>query len=549
MGSCSEQTEREALWRRILKSFDYGDVLITLGTGKLTEFEQKNTALASEHDYAVIGLQENRGKRLFLLKNPWSEGNKGPDGDGNDDHGGSKQHGATPEDVSSRQLKGEPPTVDPGTFWMNVNDVFQHFETLYLNWNPGLFSHRQDVHFSWDVSRNNGLWASFRNNPQYQIHSKAAGTVWLVLSRHLKSPSEDRSNADEGSVGATAIDTGFISLYLFRKALGRVVLTDGFAVRGPYVDSPNTLVKIDLPGGIAYTIVVSEQQLHRSSHSFTLSAFSLRPLSITEARNKYPNLTVKDGAWTAATAGGNASSLSYSRNPQFTLHLPQSSHVSLLLELHAEEFPVHVKLMWSNGKSIRFVATRDIAGDSGEYRKGHAFAEVFDVPAGRYTIICSTFERGQLGSFTLEIGTMSRCAVERTYATPAGQFVFRPSTAFFAAENDRLRAPLRCIRLSRISIVAQSHGGQVGSSGLPLKLSVEKGQGLMKRVLAISGNDEFSNGHYGVEINDVDVEPSMCTQAGVWIVLERAGPLDLHDREGIDVELYSDANVEIGSWN
>ncbi|KAL8963606.1 MAG: hypothetical protein Q9193_000149 [Seirophora villosa] len=544
-----EQTEREALWRRILKSFDYGDVLITLGTGKLTEFEQKNTALASEHDYAVIGLQENSGKRLFLLKNPWSEGNKGPDGDGNGDHGGSKQHGATPEAVSSRQLKGEPPTVDPGTFWMNVNDVFQHFETLYLNWNPGLFSHRQDVHFSWDVSRNNGLWASFRNNPQYQIHSKAAGTVWLVLSRHLKSPSEDRSNADKGSVGATAIDTGFISLYLFRKALGRVILTDGFAVRGPYVDSPNTLVKIDLPGGIAYTVVVSEQQLHRSSHSFTLSAFSLRPLSITEARNKYRNLIVKDGAWTAATAGGNASSLSYSRNPQFTLHLPQSSHVSLLLELHAEEFPVHVKLMWSNGKTMRFVATRDIAGDSGEYRKGHAFAEVFDVPAGRYTIICSTFERGQLGSFTLEIGTMSTCAVERTYATPAGQFVFRPSTAFFAGENDRLWAPLRCFRLSRISIVAQSHGGRVGSSGLPLKLSVEKGQGLMKRVLAISGNDEFSNGHYGVEINDVDVEPSMCTQAGVWIVLERAGPLDLHDREGIDVELYSDANVEIGSWN
>ncbi|KAL9057732.1 MAG: hypothetical protein Q9206_002230, partial [Seirophora lacunosa] len=545
----SEQTEREALWRRILKSFDYGDVLITLGTGKLTEFEQKNTALASEHDYAVIGLQENRGKRLFLLKNPWSEGNKGPDGDGNGDHGGSKQQGATPEAVSSRQLKGEPPTVDSGTFWMNVNDVFQHFETLYLNWNPGLFSHRQDVHFSWDVSRNNGLWASFRNNPQYQIHSKAAGTVWLVLSRHLKSPSEDRSNADKGSVGATAIDTGFISLYLFRKALGRVILTDGFAVRGPYVDSPNTLVKIDLPGGIAYTVVVSEQQLHRSSHSFTLSAFSLRPLSITEARNKYRNLIVKDGAWTAATAGGNASSLSYSRNPQFTLHLPQSSHVSLLLELHAEEFPVHVKLMWSNGKTIRFVATRDIAGDSGEYRKGHAFAEVFDVPAGRYTIICSTFERGQLGSFTLEIGTMSTCAVERTYATPAGQFVFRPSTAFFAGENDRLWAPLRCFRLSRISIVAQSHGGRVGSSGLPLKLSVEKGQGLVKRVLAISGNDEFSNGHYGVEINDVDVEPSMCTQAGVWIVLERAGPLDLHDREGIDVELYSDANVEIGSWN
>ncbi|KAL8991111.1 MAG: hypothetical protein Q9177_000399 [Variospora cf. flavescens] len=545
----SNEIDREALWRRLLKSYYYGDVLVTLGTGKLTEFEEKNTALASEHDYAVIGLQEKRGKGLFLVKNPWSEGNGWSDGCGTCDNAGSKQHDTTPEVDSSQASKGEPQTVNSGTFWMNVNDVFQHFETLYLNWNPGLFSHRQDIHFSWDLARHNGLWASFRNNPQYEIYSKAAGTVWLVLSRHLKSSSENKSDADEGSVGATAVDTGFISLYLFRQAFGKVFLTDGFAVRGPYVDSPNTLVKVDLPGDIPYTIVVSEQELHRSRHSFTLSAFSFKPLSIIEARNNYRNLTVKDGAWTAATAGGNASCLSYSRNPQFTLRLPQSSHVSLLLELHAEEFPVHIKLMRSNGKPIRFVATRNIVADSGEYRKGHAFAEVFDVPAGRYTVICSTFEPGQLGNFTLEIGTMSTCVVERLYASPVGQFVSRPSTAFFAGESDRLWAPLRCFRLTQISIVAQSHVGRVGSSGLPLKLSLEYGHGLMKQILAISGNDEFSNGHYGVEINDVDIQPSMCTQAGVRIVLERAGPLDLHEREGIDVEVYSDANVEIGPWN
>lgn len=541
-----------------MKAFEYGDVLVTLGTGKISEFEQVSAGLVGEHDYAVINLQEKSEKRMVLVKNPWSEGsgwtrNDGL-GDGCDlpDRNG---HSAAPAQAGSGELEGKRPVQEPGTFWMNVNDVFQHFEILYLNWNPGLFPQRQDIHFSWDLARTNGLWASFMNNPQFQIRSKAAGTVWLVLSRHFKSSAGASNSADNESFRASAVHTGFISLYLFCGRGEKVALADGFAVRGSYVDSPNTLLRVEVLQNVPYTVVVSEQTLPRSSHSFTLSAFSLQPLSITEAPDKYPNRTAIVDAWTPATAGGNASHPSYARNPQFKLQLPHPSDVSLLVELHREDFPVHVKLIWSDGNPIRFVGARDIVGDSGEYRKGHAFAEVLKVPAGRYTIVCSTFEQGQLGKFTLQIGTTSRSTVDRLHTRRAGQFVTRPEMATFVGETDSLWAPLKCSRLTRVCIAAHSHAtergtsSQIDSGGLPLKLSVESRQGLMKRVLAISGNDEFTNGHYGVEVDDVDVEPSMCTEAGVRIVLERAGPLYLNGQESVEVEVYSDAGVQIGSWH
>ncbi|KAL9030268.1 MAG: hypothetical protein Q9196_001598 [Gyalolechia fulgens] len=551
----SDEVDREALWRRIMNAFEYGDVLITLGTGRTSESEAYSTGLPGEHDYAVIGLEESSGKRLFLVKNPWSEsGGWVPNPKSEVQHDPVNRKMQVFEDVPKRGPEAQKSSLQPGTFWINVNDVFQHFESLYLNWNPGLFAYREDVHFSWDVASTVGPWASFGTNPQYHIHSKAGGVVWLVLTRHFKSSDQASGNVKCGSPKGSAIDTGFISLYLFQDRGDKVYLTDGSIIRGPYVDSPNTLLKAELRASVPYTVVISEQKLDRSSHSFTLSAFSLQPLLICEARDKYRYHAVRSGAWTSQTAGGNASSSDYFKNPQFSIDLPRQSDVSLLLEVRFGELPVHVKLVWSDGKAIRFVGARDILGDSGEYRKGHAFAEMPNVPAGRYTVVCSTFEQGQLGGFNLQVGTMCECKVQRIFMRPAGQFVSRPKTAHFVGETDRLWTALQCSRLTRLSVLAQSHetagirSSQAMPSSLPLRVSLEIGHGLAKRTLASSGNDEYSNGYYGVQITDVDIQPYMCPQAGVRLVLERAGPLHSSGIEGVDVEVYSDANIEMGSW-
>ncbi|KAL8874216.1 MAG: hypothetical protein Q9174_000408 [Haloplaca sp. 1 TL-2023] len=537
-----------------MKAFGYGDVLITLGTGKIAESESRATGLTSEHDYAVIHLEERGGKYMFLIKNPWSEGGGWTAaGESSQDHGIAKlteQLDISPSG-SGDHTRIERPKLEPGSFWMDLNDIFQHFESLYLNWNPGLFSHREDVHFAWNLHNTNRLWASFGRHPQYRVQSDAGGTLWLVLSRHFQSSHPSDSCVVGNLETINAEDAGFISLYVFENGGGKVFLADGSLIRGPYVDSPNTLIKVESKKGVPYTVVVSEQELLRMEHTFTLSVFSLGPLSISQASDRYRNHMVLEGAWTPATAGGNASSPAYCENPQFSVNLSGSSDVSMLLEAQSGDFPVHVKLLWANGNPVRNVTCRDIVGDSGEYRKGHAYAEVAGVAAGRYTIICSTFEPGQLCEFTLQVGTMSDCVVERMSAKPGGRFTNRFPIAFFGTEDDRLWAPLSCSRLTRLSILAQSYKGdgiastRNSSNNIPLKLALEHGKGLGRHVLAVSGDDDFCNAHYGARINDVDIHPAMCAGAGLWVLLERGGPLDSHTQEGIIVEVYSDARVEV----
>ncbi|KAL8694975.1 MAG: hypothetical protein Q9218_000447 [Villophora microphyllina] len=523
----------------------------------MSNVESRDTGLTGEHDYAVIDLAERNGRRMFHIKNPWSESGGWTSG------AATKERAKTAEDDNDgtllrteAQMNVEVGEIisEPGTFWMDINDIFQYFESLYLNWNPGLFSHREDIHFSWDLSTVNGPWASFWNNPQYKIQSMTGGVAWLVLNRHFQSRFQAAESAAKASSAGYNGDIGFISLYLFEGRGDRLHLADGCSIRAPYVDSPNLLLKVELLKGIPYTLVVSEQDLSRSRHNFTLCAFTIQPLSLSRAQDKYRNHVVREGAWTPASAGGNANSPAYYKNPQFGFRLPQPSDVFLLLELRSGDFPVHVKLLRADSRDVCRVTIRNVVGDSGGYRKGHAFAKMSDLPTGQYIVICSTFEQGQFGEFTLHIGTIADCTVERISATPAGRFGHQAGKAFFEPGVDQIWAPLRCSRLTRLSVVAQAQQA-VGMAGnhqalidVPLKLSLEHGQGSMRQVLGSGGTDDFANAYYGIQIKDIDIHPALCAQGGVWIVLERGGPLDTCGPEGIDVEIYSDARVETGAW-
>lgn len=543
------------MWRRILKAFGHGDVLITLGTGRMSPTEEQDSGLAGQHDFAVMDLQENE---MVLVKNPWSEGGtwKSPitarvlssSDDENDNHKIEQRSGVVIKE--SKKPKPCSDELSPGTFWMSVNDVFQNFESMYINWNPRLFLYKEDFHFIWDLCEPNSQGASFAKNPQYSVSVQDDGVVWFLLSRHFRSSIHEDNRKD---VEANSLDDGFVSLYAFRSKGSRIYLADDALIRGPYVDSPNTLLKLELLANTAYTIVVSEQGLSRAKHKFTLSAFSRKRLHVSEVREKYSTWISRQGVWNRSTAGGNASSPSYGLNPQFSLALSQTSDILLLLELTSRDIPVHVKLIWSDGRLVSSVTTRDVLGDSGEYRKGHAMAEVLGVPAGRYSIVCSTFERGQTGNFTLQIGSMSQAIVARLQIREAGRFVSHIPTGFFEAGNDRLSASLRCDRLTRVSLIARtrssSDDGRTGKGiTMPLKLALEWGQGPMKQILAVSADDEFCNGQQGVQINDVDIQPRMCENGGIWIVLERFGHSDLQSKEAVDVEVLSEGPSDIGAW-
>jgi len=521
---------------------------VTIGTGKLTEREEEYIGLAGEHDYAILDMKEDGDRSMFLVKNPWSEGIvwKG-------NNLATSFHGNFPGKLLDKNTSIATGTeqITPGTFWMDLKNVIQNFRSMYLNWNPGLFSFRQDVHFTWNVISSSFSGGSFAGNPQYQVYSSSGGIVWLLLSRHSATNSRVSEPNKRDFMADGVANGSYISLYAFDNNGKKVVLNDGAVVRGLYVDSPNTLLKLEWPATMSYTVVVSEQGLPLSSCNFTLSAFSLQPLSITEARDRYAHHQEHHGAWTFSTSGGNANSRLYSINPQFSITLRTASDVSLLLECCEEKFPVHVKLAWGNGKRVSSITSRDVVSDSGEYRVKYAFVDIRNVQPGAYTIICSTFEQGQLGKFTMQVGATSQCAVERLPVEEAGRMILKIPCALFPPGNDCLVAPVFVRRVTRLSVVAGPQKSRAGSNNMmrsPMRLGFEIGQGPSKQILEVSGNGEFVDDPSRLRIKEANVQPNMCKALGFWIVVERLGCSGIQGTEGVDIDILSDEPIEVGRW-
>ncbi|KAL3428336.1 palb protein [Phlyctema vagabunda] len=551
----SDDIQPRQLWQRISKSFGFGDVMLTLGTGHLTRREERELGLAGKHDYAILDMKELGPQHLLLVKNPWCDGMvwKKSISVAIQDNMAS---GSWTNDM--RDALPQLPEAPSGTFWMTFDDVIQNFESLYLNWNPGLFRHRQDHHFSWTFPPINNP-GSFTHNPQYAVRSTEGGTLWILLSRHFATGEHDI--AKKGSQNAQA-DTsnalGFISLYVFEANGQRVYLSDDAFHRGAFVDSPQTLARLEMAPATSYTVVVAQHALPLPKYSFTLSFFSRSPVLVDTAVERMSHSTTHTGSWTTRTAGGNASAPTYPLNPQFRIAVPSTTDVVLVLDTDDKELAVQVKMVWAGGERVTDVTSRDIVGGSGEYRRGCALAELRNVAAGKYTIVCSTFEAGQTGKFTLRVGSMAACEVRPVLAETAGRLSLRLPVLVFPEGIDRMLAPLTTTRMTRLRIVARPMSLPLSSLGTrpgpgpsrsrpSLRLSLERNQGPNKTLLnASGGGGGFSDAPMGVRTADVDVSPGMSQPGGLWIVVERLG--GRHGPDQVEVEILSDVAVIVDLW-
>lgn len=507
-------------------------MIFTLGTGHLGNLEEEKLGLAGEHDYAVLDMKETSGQKLILVKNPWRDGK-------------------TWREAISALAWNEKHTMgkleeSTGTFWITFTEVIRNFESLYLNWDPGLFQFRQDHHFSWTL-QNSVSRPYFTHNPQYSINSMKGGPVWVLLNRHFSTDERDiLSSSIHGK--ATRGPLGYIGLHVCDANGRRVHLSDTIH-RGPFVDSPQTLVRLDMPPKTCYTIIIAQQGLPLPKYSFTLSAYSQEPVTMDHARDLYPYRKSLSGAWTLRTAGGSANASSYPSNPQFRISITSATDVVLLLETDRPELPIHVKMLWASGERATAITARDILGESGEYRRGFALAEISNVPAGVYTIICSTFEQGQTGNFTLLVESMAPCEVKPIASEAAGRLNFRLPVLLMRDGIDRMLAPVVVSRMTCIKVVARHCGvtaySHAGTKS-PLKVVLEQGQGPNKIILASSCNGEFSDAPAGVRIADVDVGPQTGGYEGLWLVVERFGGGKSVDE--IEVDVLSEATIEVGVW-
>ncbi|KAI9790445.1 MAG: cysteine protease [Peltula sp. TS41687] len=556
----SPEITPDQIWRRIHSSFKHKDVLITVGTGRISSAEEAELGLASRHDYVVLKLKETEDRRMLLVKNPWSDSLIWK----------SKSQG---NDMPKLGTNGPPEStidvLDPGTFWIELEQVMQNFESMYLNWNPDIFPHHQDVHFTWTIEDNPS--GSFRTNPQHSIVSRTGGVVWLLLSHHFQSDTELTSKPG----------SAFISLYAFAQAGHRVLLSDGAAHRGPYVDAPQTLLRLDLPPSTPYTIVAAQESLPHTTQRFTLSAFSLQRITLQLATDIYTHWTSHPAGWTPSTAGGNASSPTYPSNPQYSLHLSTPSLLAVLLETPDNaNIPIHLKLVHSTGSDrITTVTSRSIVNDSGAYRRGCAAIEIPHTPLepGKYTIIASSFDAGQVCKFTLHLGCSAPPHTWTLRPIPsetAGRLSLRLPPAIFGgaassnSSGNRLAAPLHPQRMTRLRLIARTtQTPPTQSLRSLLRISIESRSFSAAgydgvRTLVHSG-EEF-DGSGVLRTGDADLTPEMYRRGGggggggVWVVLERMatcaagnggeGGEDDNGAEIVQVEMLSDERLEFGEW-
>ena len=545
-----------------------------MGTGNMSARTEKETGLAGEHDYAVLDLREVDGQKLFLVKNPWCEGTSwigsmpriSDSVSGHDLLSGEdfEAHGDDDAAPSSRDLLNANDQLSPGTFWMDLNSVVQHFESIYLNWNPGLFAQRQDLHFAWDLASQNdplsarGTFRSFASNPQFRVTVQHGGTLWVLLCRHFR----DEIGSSGGAGDNTAQDTqlsGYLSLYAYANDGTRVFLGDSAWMRGPFVDSPQTLLKLEnLAQGKPYTIVPVEQDLTPTSHTFTISTFANSSISIEDAPSRYPYRKVIAASWTQDTAGGNAHSPNYSQNPQFSIELTEKCSLTLLLETSVEYINVHVKLVLGRGQRVESLRSRDIVFDSKDYRRGCALAEFRELDKGMYTIICSTFEAGQTGSFILRVDSTTSTEVKLLPREGAGRVRTKLSEAAFHGQQYKVAAPLLSRRLSKVKILAKHTGmdSTVHRAKIQrqqrsmIRITVEVGRGPERKILVASANGEFSDSIAGVRTNEIDLSPKTAVDTHMWLVIERMfTPRDLPE-ETLQVETFTETPdaLGVGVW-
>jgi hypothetical protein len=552
-------TDLSRVWGRMLEGWNEGDVLVTMGTGSISPRAERELGLAAQHDYAVLDLKEENGYQLVLMKNPWIDGKSwtgrriGPD---------SPQPSSVDllsDNVARTSISSQSQKELPsGTFWIPWNDVHQHFESIYLNWNPCLFSYREDIHFSWDPQDKRSATGSFANNPQFAVLSKGIGTLWLLLCRHFQdATSASGREAANINVDSSGTMPGHMSLYVYDCNGERISISSPPLKRGPYVDAPQILLRLEMRKATTYTAVVSEQGLPNVKQSFSLNAFSTMPVELSQARDRFPYSSTISSGWTSSSSGGSGDTLLYFTNPQFVLELPAQSDLAVLLETPDDELNVHFKLVHSAGERVDGLANRDIIADSGVYRLGSAYVEVRDLCSGKYTIICSTFEPNQRAKFVLRVDGSAQPGLRRLPSEFAGRISKVLQPAEFKTDFNRLGAQLIPLRNCKFSAAVTYQTSTLVDYRSPVRLAVEINHGLEKKIFCQSNEGEYADcKSSSVRLQEMNIWPQR-TGPGeyleMWLTVERmGGAVEVPDREEFQITITTDGKVEerveVGKW-
>lgn len=543
---------------------------MTVGTGKMSSRQERELGLEGQHSYVILDMKETDHDRLLLIKNPWVEGKgwRGPrPSTAPVVNTSSSVSSKTSAEAFNRDSISTKDRSHPTTFWIGLEQVIQHFERLYLNWNPGLFCHRQDIHFEWTIESQQGTGDCIVKNPQFSFRSDGKGSVWFLLSRHFRdTPPTSKSDSDAFNDGSIRSDVqmytsgdllkGYMSIVVCDGGGNQLYVKDNYLERGPYVNTPQCLLRWDADAYCKYTIVIDEDELPAADYTFSLSAFSNSAIFLEPAAQKYPFRNIEKGAWTKNTAGGSTSSPRYFDNPQYTLEVREKCSLAILLTSTNHRNPLHAKLALGHGKRLYRLQSRDVLADTGDHRGACVFAEAKELQPGLYTIICSLFEAGQTGEYTLRVDSTADLVLKQIPRDGAGLLSSKLTPACFGPNMNKVAAPLVPHRLVSLTIVARflkatsprSHElGMLARS--PLRLSVEIGRGPERKILITTERGEYSDTAI-VRSESIDLDPTFLNQGDLWLVLDRLSGPGVPVEEWYEVELFTDMPkaCTVGVW-
>ncbi|RPD57684.1 cysteine proteinase, partial [Lentinus tigrinus ALCF2SS1-6] len=395
--------QREKTWDRLLRGYNSGNCVATLGTGEQVRVADASLALLATHCYAIIGVNQSKDNRRLTIFDPWLQ------------RSADEERAST--EVSTEATKR---TVE-----LTMDSVYQLFDGLYFSWNPAMFKHQMSFHgcaFDGYTLKASMTDETIHARMQVQLESPSnvseGETVWILLTRHVRSHrSKDEYialNAHTGSGSIAASDSDVLST----------------KVRGEYTNSPHVLVKQTIAVAEDIITLIASYEGEREDVGYTITVYSNYKATANPPKKL---LYTKDieGAFTQKTAGGNNTYPTYYLNPQYHLRVhPHTDAVTRTRDVKAQfavaasadrHIPVNIMLAWSQGGRINELGHNDIALSSGPYSYGYAHATGL-IPPGDYTLVVSAFEPRHVGKLALRLECSDRFEITPILQEGAGMF-------------------------------------------------------------------------------------------------------------------------------
>ncbi|CAH1973048.1 unnamed protein product [Acanthoscelides obtectus] len=394
---------KESLFNTLETRMEKGDVLVTVATGDLSDYESERSGLVPTHAYAVMDVQTVENVKLLKLKNPWSHLRWR----GNYSELDTKHW--TPE--LQRLLNYDPNSAaqfDNGVFWIDYESVLRFFDVFYMNWNPELFSYTYCIHQSWHAGTGpvKDVY-TIGSNPQYSldIKTESSGAVWLLLTRHITEIDDFRENKE------------YITLFVYKG--GRKVyypFDPPPYIDGVKINSPHYLCKIILNPSSSrkYTVVVSQYEKSTTIY-YTLRAYATCPFTLTKIVDPYRYEKQVTGQWEGITAGGCPNHpMTYPYNPKYKVEVDSPSNSNqLLVELKGPkqyQMGFDVSILKLNDETVTAPFR---SRSSGAYRSGYIVMELDNIPSGVLQVTPSTFLPQQEGPFILIVKSSAPIQISR----------------------------------------------------------------------------------------------------------------------------------------